>query len=144
MKKLKHRGIIRVVLDTSCYIAALLSKNGASARLFELVVKGKLLNFYTADILTEIKYVLNREKFHLEKEKQNRFLCIIQESSFCIKQLAEYRIKKCRDPDDDKFLSLALQVDADYLITIDNDLLVLMTIGRTKVISPAEVLQSMD
>lgn len=144
MKRLKYRGVIKVVLDTSCYIAALLSKNGASARLFELVVKGKFINFYTADIFAEIEDVLSREKFHLEKEKQNSFLRIIQESSFCVKQLAEYRIKKCRDPDDDKFLSLALQVDADYLITIDNDLLVLRAIGRTKVISPAEVLQSMD
>ena len=45
------------------------------------------------------------------------------------------KIELCRDPKDDFLLSLAMDSKADYLITGDNDLLGLKTIGKTKIIT---------
>lgn len=47
----------------------------------------------------------------------------------------------CRDPDDNKFLNCALLGGADYLISGDNDLLVLKIIGSSKIVTPAEFLR---
>ncbi len=52
-------------------------------------------------------------------------------------------IERCRDPKDDKFLSLALNGEADYLVTGDQDLLVLKKIGRTKIVTPKDFIAVM-
>lgn len=137
LQKSKH---VKIVFDTSSYVAALLSKSGGAAAIFEQVIKQDLFNFYTPEILIEVESVLARQKFELEKEKQTHFLHIIQETSFEVKQLKEFLVKECRDPNDDKFLSLAKQIDADFIISLDKDLLVLKQTGRTKIITPGEFL----
>lgn len=44
----------------------------------------------------------------------------------------------CRDPKDNFLLALAKDSDADYLITGDNDLLVLKKVGKTKIAKMTE------
>ena len=44
-------------------------------------------------------------------------------------------IKKCRDPKDNFLLNLAIDSQADYLVTGDNDLLEIKSIGITKIIT---------
>ncbi|MFN5861972.1 MAG: putative toxin-antitoxin system toxin component, PIN family, partial [Pseudanabaena sp.] len=46
------------------------------------------------------------------------------------------QVQLCRDPKDDKFIDLAMNGDASYLFTGDNDLLVLNPIANTSVINP--------
>ena len=135
---------IKVVLDTSCYVASLLSVSGASAKIVELVINGKIFNFYTEEILAEVREVISRKKFKLTKEQQECFIHLTQETSFLIKQLQTYEVNKCRDPNDDKFLSLANQIEADFIITIDNDLLALRTSEKTKIVAPNEFLTIKD
>ena len=131
---------VNVVLDTSAYVAALLSKTGGAAEIFERVIQQHIFNFYTEEIFAEVKEVLARPKFHLEKEKQDHFLHLIQESSFEVQQLKDFLVQACRDPNDDKFLSLAKQIDADFIITLDEDLLVLKIINKSKIVTPAKFL----
>jgi predicted nucleic acid-binding protein len=49
-----------------------------------------------------------------------------------------------RDPKDNKFLALAVSGQADYLITGDEDLLVLKSIGAIPIVSPAEFLAKIN
>ena len=49
-------------------------------------------------------------------------------------------VKACRDPKDDKFLELAANGEADYLITGDKDLLELAPFEGIPVITPKEFL----
>jgi putative PIN family toxin of toxin-antitoxin system len=44
-------------------------------------------------------------------------------------------VEVCRDPKDNFLLALAKDGNADYLITGDDDLLVLKTFGNTKIIT---------
>jgi uncharacterized protein len=46
------------------------------------------------------------------------------------------KIIACRDPKDDKFLSLAVSADADCIITLDEDLLVLNPFQNIPIITP--------
>ncbi|HLC84912.1 MAG TPA: putative toxin-antitoxin system toxin component, PIN family [Candidatus Nanoarchaeia archaeon] len=99
-----------------------------------------IFNFYTDQILDELRDVLARPKFDLEKEKRDHFVLIIQETSFEVEQIKEFLVDQCRDSKDDKFLSLAKQIDADYLISFDDDLLVIRQIGRTIILTPGDFL----
>ena len=48
----------------------------------------------------------------------------------------------CRDAKDDKFLEVAVNGKADYLITGDRDLLVLHPFREIQIVSPATFLES--
>lgn len=126
----------KVVLDTSVYVSALLSTSGGSAKIFEIILAGKMNNFYTTEILEEVKRVAQRGKFNIEKEKQDHFVHLLVESSFFIKPLNDFKVNICRDPKDDLFLSLANQVEADYLVSLDMDLIELKKVGMTKIVAP--------
>ena len=51
-----------------------------------------------------------------------------------------FNITACRDPKDDKFLTLAVAANADYIVTGDDDLLVLHPFRGIQIIKPAEFL----
>src|SRR3989344_2525415 len=140
LKKSKRQEKFKVILGTSCYVSALLSNSGASAKILELIIEEAIFNFYTCDIIDELEKVLARDKFRLEKEKQEHFTHLIEETSFKVSKLDEFDAKACRDPNDDKFLSLAKQIDADFIITLDEDLLVLKIINKSKIVTPAKFL----
>ncbi len=141
MQRSKKHEKIKVILDTTSYIAAILSSNGVSAKIFEMIIKEEIFNFYTNEILTELRQVISREKFSLEKEKQEQFVHLVQEISFLINAIDTFNVKKCRDPKDDKFLSLSKQIEADFLVTWDEDLLVIKNIGITRILKPSEFIQ---
>jgi putative PIN family toxin of toxin-antitoxin system len=54
------------------------------------------------------------------------------------------RSKICRDPADDIFLAVAKTGKAEWLISGDNDLLVLAQHGQTRIITPAEFLERLS
>lgn len=137
----KERVNLKIVLDTSVCVAALLSTAGGSAKILEAIFEGRLNNFHTDETLQEINRVLRRKKFNLEKEKLEHFLHLFSETSFLVKPLDEFRLSQCRDPKDDIFLSLSNQVDADFLVTLDLDLSELKEVGRTKIVSPGQFLK---
>lgn len=132
---------VRVVLDTSVYVSALLSFSGGSAKIFEHVIRGEIYNFYTEEILSEVEEVVERKKFKIEREKQKHFTHLLAESSYLIKPLKEFDTTRCRDPKDNLFLSLSEQVEADYLITLDIDLLILEKVGKTEIVTPGDFLR---
>lgn len=134
---------LKVILDTSVLIAALLSKSGGSAKIVELLLSGRLFNFYTDEIVKELKEVLQRPKFSLAREARDHFIHVLTEASFLVEPLAEFRVARCRDDKDDKFLALASQVEADYLVSLDLDLLDLIRQGNTRIGDPASFLKAL-
>ena len=52
-----------VVIDTNILVSALWSKNGAPARVLNLIISGGLIPCYDYRILSEYKEVLTRPKF---------------------------------------------------------------------------------
>lgn len=67
-------------------------------------------------------------------ERVEVLLAMLNESAEWVPILQHVQL--CRDPKDDKFLSLAMNGQADYIVTGDKDLLVLKKVGRTKIITP--------
>ena len=84
----------------------------------------------------ELAQVLSRKKFdaYVSIEERQEFLRLFAR----IVETVEItrRIEACRDPKDDKFLELAVNGQADMIVTGDQDLLTLHPFQRISIISP--------
>lgn len=116
--------IKNIVLDTNTILSAALSPKSIS---FQAVEKA-YLHFQivlSTPIWEEFQDVFTRKKFDKYLPEQNRliFLTSLKQNAIFIEPTET--ITDCRDPKDNKFLELAVASDAQFIITGDEDLLVL-------------------
>jgi len=126
---------MRLVFDTNVLISAILAPNSLPANILTWGEKNGVI-LYSDATLIELLSVFQRPKFakYIESEDINSLSLRVRRSWYCVPILK--RIKLCRDPKDDKFLELALNGEASYLITGDTDLLVLNPFQNIPVINP--------
>lgn len=129
----------RWVVDTNALISRLLLPDTVPARAVRRAVDtGTLL--VSEETLDELAEVLNRPKFdhYVSPEDRQGFLQRLMRIS---EQVAIIRpIQACRDPKDDRFLSVAVNGEADALITGDHDLLELHPFMTIPILTPATFL----
>lgn len=134
-----------VVIDTNVWISGLLTKTGAPALLTRHVIRDGLPVF-SAETFAELKDRLWRPKFdrYVTLEQRKSLLRDIESSALWIDvppAVAEREF--CRDAADDKFIQTALAAGAAWLVTGDQDLLVLsrgmLPLG-VRIISPADAM----
>lgn len=95
------------------------------------LLKKKSLNFFVSrDVLAEIENVIKRpqirERFEtLTDEKIEAFLKSISELAVIVENVPEV-FSLPRDIDDEIYINLAVECEADYLVTRDKDLIDLM------------------
>ena len=115
---------LRLVLDTNVVISAALMERSIARQVFEIALtQGEILvSDETQDELTE---VLMRPKFDRYIAEEQRLLFLANFLQLAVSVEIMQRITACRDPKDDKFLELAVNGNADCIVTGDKDLLVL-------------------
>ncbi|WP_199288893.1 putative toxin-antitoxin system toxin component, PIN family [Pseudanabaena sp. FACHB-1998] len=126
---------MRLVLDTNVLVSAILSPASISAKILNWGEDNGIILYSTAT-LTEVLSVLGRSKFskYIDRDDIDGLSIRIKTVWLCVEILNQVQL--CRDPKDDKFIDLALNGEASYLITGDSDLLVLNPIQNTSVINP--------
>jgi putative PIN family toxin of toxin-antitoxin system len=128
---------LRFVLDTNVFVSALLSA-GSNARVAvdRAQREGAILLSYA--VLLELFEVLSRERFrrYIDEEDVRRFLAALAQAAEWVDVVVE--VTACRDPKDDKFLTLAITGSATHIITGDADLLVLHPFRGIEIVSPGE------
>lgn len=129
----------RFVFDTNTLISAVILPRSVSAFSLE---KAEKIGFLYASQTTfdEFLEVVYRPKFdkYLSLEARHNFIDRFR--SLAIFLSVTKRVEICRDPKDNQFLDLALASEAHYIITGDQDLLVLTPFNTTQIITPAEFL----
>lgn len=121
----------RVVYDCNIFWRAFFSPKGLGGRCKELIDSQAVYHFTSRDIIREIKNVLLRPRTatvfgEATSAKVERLIEEILQASILIKHVpAHFDFE--RDAKDAPYLNLALEIDADFLVTTDNDLLDLMT-----------------
>jgi uncharacterized protein len=132
-----------VVFDTHCYLRAMLRVGGFYHRL--VGPDARYLACASPAIIEEIREVLARP------ELVAKFPRLLDRSDELENLLDELEVvpgpppvQVCRDPDDGKFIACALAAKADYLVTEDNDLLVLDGYGGLRIVTPTEFLAAID
>ena len=130
----------RFVADTNLIISRLLLPNSKPAKAFTKAQKGGDM-LVSDSTLSELAQVLARPKFdkYLSPEDRKRFFTLI--APLCIKTDIVQTITACRDPKDNKFLELALNGSADFILSGDKDLLTLHPFQGIPIYKPAEYLE---
>ena len=127
-----------VVIDTNVLISAAIIKHSIPGQ----AVRKAFLNDTVIRSLSttiELSKVLKGEKFDRyfkNAYERDIFIHLFSEKSKLIE--VSHRVTLCRDPDDNKYLELALSGKAECIITGDPDLLELHPFEKIPIISPKE------
>ncbi len=134
---------LRCVVDTNVLISAVLVVGGKPYRAVEAVLEhGTMLA--SAETLAELESRLMRPKFdrYVSRAGRRAFLDFVASQAALVAP-AE-RITACRDPDDDKFLELAVSASADCIVSGDRDLLALDPFRGIPILTPAAFLATLE
>jgi len=136
----------RVVLDTNLIVSAFISPTGTPSQLLDICVQGRVILLTSIELLEEVEDVLHRdyikERYDISEQRIREFLTDLRSATEPVIPRADLPLHS-RDPKDDKLLTLALGGSADYLITGDQDLLVLHgnpALGNVHIITAAAFL----
>jgi putative PIN family toxin of toxin-antitoxin system len=123
-----------LVLDTNIIVSAILSKTGKARQALDKAQDISQVLMSTS-VLAEIETVLLRPKFdkYISQLERRFFLTNFLKT---VEFIAETEVVTvCRDPQDDKILNLALSGQAEYIISGDQDLLVLNPFRDIRIIT---------
>ncbi len=117
---------LRVVLDTQLLLRGAVARTETlSARLYDAWRDGRFALLLSDPILAEIEAVLARpevlQKLRLSPVEARALVSLLRRRAVLI--TATTRIRRSRDPGDDKFLECAVAGGAQYLVSADADLL---------------------
>jgi uncharacterized protein len=137
----------RLVVDTNIIVSGLITTATPPARILDAVHSQEIVLLVSDEVVVEYLRVL--EYPHIRKYKKITDEVIRDMTSFFIEETERIEvlsmIKKSKDPDDDKFLSLAVEGEADFLITGDRaDLLSLKEIECIPIISAREAVEKLN
>ncbi|MBL0338470.1 MAG: putative toxin-antitoxin system toxin component, PIN family [Rhodospirillaceae bacterium] len=131
----------KVVIDTNMLVSALLNSAGNAGQGFKQAVQ-KYQMVFTRETWNELSITLDKKKFYkiFTAEVKEKF----KESLYGLSKFVEPKLflDICRDQKDNKFISLAEQERAKYLVTGDEDLLAIDRKSiKTAIVTPRQFLE---
>ena len=131
---------MRLVLDANIFISSFFW-GGNPRNVLERVIEGIDELFITKEILDEIEEVMERPKFHADKEEIDYFISSIEEIGNRI--IPKMQIKNgSRDKTDNKYIECGMAANADYIISGDIHLLALREYEKIKIITARNYLET--
>ncbi|KKD38441.1 putative toxin-antitoxin system toxin component, PIN family [Limnoraphis robusta] len=131
---------LRVVIDTNILVSSILIQSSLPDIAFKAARKNGII--LLSDVTSqELQEVLTRSKFdqYISLDIRYQFLTKIKLESEQI--FISELIKECRDPKDNKFLEVAVNGNATYIITGDKDLLELHPFRGISILTPRQFLE---
>ncbi|MDJ1170562.1 putative toxin-antitoxin system toxin component, PIN family [Roseofilum sp. BLCC_M154] len=131
-----------IVIDTNVLISAVLSPEGTARKALNRIYH-QFKIAQSDETYQELVTRIYKRKFdkYIADEEREDFLSVIKHYSQFVK--VESQVEICRDVDDNKFLELAIDANAVFLITGDRDLLSLKSQieYQNLIITPREFLE---
>ncbi|PZX49658.1 putative toxin-antitoxin system toxin component, PIN family [Algoriphagus chordae] len=133
---------IRIVIDTNLWISFIISNR--LNQLESLLLSQEVRLLFSKQLIDEIQKTIRKPKLskYFGEDSLDQmldafdpFIELIDVSS---------RITICRDPNDDFLLELAKDGRADYLVTGDNDLLVVEKSGLTEILKISDFFEKLN
>ena len=136
---------MRAVIDTNILIRALIKPDGTVGPVLRKLAAGAYTIIYSEPLLKELlaKLVLPRirDKYHVDDEAVEVLLEVFALRGQLV--LPDRTVRVCRDPNDDMLIEAALSGKASYVITGDQDLLVLKSFETVRFVTPHVFLQKL-
>jgi putative PIN family toxin of toxin-antitoxin system len=116
---------LRVVLDTNVLLSLYVFADSRLAAMSLELEAGRWLALTNESCLAEYQRVLGYPEFHLSEIDKRRAMTAYLDIAKCLNDTTPrtQALPICRDPDDQKFLELARDGAADYLVSADRALL---------------------
>jgi uncharacterized protein len=129
----------RVIFDTNIWISFLIGKQFDSMK--ELLLTAAIQPIFSAQLLDELLTTTQKPKLqkYFQKDKVDNLMIFLKEIGEVIE--SQSIVSACRDPKDNYLLALAKDSNADFLITGDQDLLVLERFDLTKIVTYQDFLK---
>ncbi|MBD2571104.1 putative toxin-antitoxin system toxin component, PIN family [Anabaena lutea] len=130
-----------MIIDTNLWISFLISKELKDLK--NLLVAEKILVVISEQILEEITLVTQRSKLqkYFPSNKVDELIQLLRTICVFINITSEVFI--CRDAKDNYLLALAKDSDANFLVTGDQDLLVMTKFENTEIVTYQELLHKL-
>lgn len=123
---------MKVILDTNVLISAFVFK-GFAAKVFDYCATQETI-ILSPWIIKEL-FDKFRSKFKLEEVFLEEIQALLLEKAAVITPTNDVP-EVCRDPDDNHILQIAEFVKADFIITVDKDLLTLVSYNAIPILNP--------
>jgi putative PIN family toxin of toxin-antitoxin system len=138
--------VTRAVVDTNILIRALIKPQGTVGPVLTRLRDGDYTLLYAEPLLDELVAKLAlpriREKYRLTDDDVETVLALILLRGEPV--VPRRHITACRDPKDNVVLEVAVAGKADYIVTGDDDLLVLHPFEGFPIVGPAEFLRALE
>lgn len=131
----------RVILDSNIWISFAIGKRLNELRI--ALTHPKIEVFVCQKLLWEVRITTQTPKLlrYISQERQKILLELMQGCQ-CVNIVEQISIY--RDPNDDYLLDLAVTANADFLVTGDNDLLILKKYHNTNIVSFSSFMAAID
>lgn len=130
--------MIRVVIDTSVLVSAVMSPTGPNAQLFDFITAKEVRPYLTDAVLEEYHRVFEYERLkHLDKRRIARLRGVLER--VCVRVRPSGRLKISGHEDDNRIYACALAAKADYIVT-ENTKHFKKSYKYTKIITPRQLL----
>jgi putative PIN family toxin of toxin-antitoxin system len=131
--------MLRCVFDTNTVVSAALFRGSVPEQALFLALRIDAI-LMSRELADELNDVLSRPRFDRYADRENReeFLQDLVRQAESV-EVTE-RVRACRDPKDDKILELAVNGNADFIVTGDDDLLVMNPFRNIEILRAAEFL----
>lgn len=137
---------MRAVVDTNILIRALIKPRGTVGPVLGHLAQAKYVIIYSEPMLDELiaKLVLPRIriKYAIDDQTVETTVALLALRGELVHPTR--RVKVCRDPQDDMLIEAALAGNAEYLVTGDEDLLVLKKYETVRIVTPRVFLAALQ
>ena len=127
---------MHIVLDTNVLISYILpSSNNTIKYVVDSIISNHYILF-SEQTFSELTLVLERKKFshYISKDNRLSFLYTLKTLSIFVEIIKTTR--SCRDQKDNKFLNVAINHSTDFIISGDDDLLILDPFKNIPIVTP--------
>ena len=131
---------MKIVIDTNVFISAVFF-GGLPLKVIQSVISKQNDAYISPEIWDEYNDVIER----MTKKYPSRLKQQLIDEVFKIFKviIPSSEISICRDPDDDKFISCAIDAGCMYIVSGDDDLLSLGNVEDVTICTPSEFLSAM-
>ncbi len=137
--------MIKVVIDTNLLISYLLTKGETISKLLNHWRERDFILLTSPEILAELEKALDYPHLKIKITKEEREALLAELRSDAEQVPGQLVIPPVsRDPKDDKFIACAVEGNADYIVSGDNDLLDLEEYQRIGIIRAREFITMLE
>ena|SRR3989338_5889918 len=131
---------MRVVLDTNVFISGIFWEGNFCSQIIEAWQERKFSLITSLDIVVELVKTLQSFKIRMPEEMIEEWRNMVLENACVITPTMKIEIIK-EDPDDNKFLEVALAGNASIIVSQDKHLLKLREYQGIKILKPQDFLK---